>query len=52
MAVIISEPQTRKLIDMSQAVNLVDKIFRDRAAGKMRNLARRRLKAVPSNSIL
>ena len=44
MAVIISEPQTRKLIDMSQAVNLVDKIFRDRAAGKMRNLARRRLK--------
>ena len=44
MAVIISEPQTRKLIDMSQAVNLVDKMFRDRAAGKMRNVPRRRLK--------
>ena len=44
MAVIISEPQTRKLIDMSQAVSQVDKIFRDRAAGKMRNVPRRRLK--------
>ena len=44
MAVIISEPQTRKLIDMSQAVNQVDKMFRDRAAGKMRSVARRRLK--------
>jgi ornithine cyclodeaminase len=44
MALIISEPQTRKLIDMAQAVNLVDKIFRDRAAGKMRNVPRRRLK--------
>ena len=44
MAVIISEPQTRKLIDMSQAVSLVDKMFRDRAAGKMRNVPRRRLK--------
>lgn len=44
MAVIISEAQTRKLIDMSQAVRLVDKMFRDRAAGKMRNVPRRRLK--------
>lgn len=44
MAVIISEAQTRKLINMSQAVNLVDKMFRDRAAGKMRNVPRRRLK--------
>ncbi len=44
MAVIISEPQTRKLIDMSQAVSQVDKMFRDRAAGKMRNVPRRRLK--------
>jgi len=44
MAVIISEPQTRKLINMSQAVSQVDKIFRDRAAGKMRNVPRRRLK--------
>jgi hypothetical protein len=40
MALIISEPQTRKLIDMSAAVKLVDKIFRDRAAGKMRNVPR------------
>ena len=44
MALIISEPQTRKLIDMPAAVKLVDKIFRDRAAGKMRNVPRRRLK--------
>jgi ornithine cyclodeaminase/alanine dehydrogenase-like protein (mu-crystallin family) len=44
MAVIISEPQTRKLIDMSHAVTMVDKMFRDRAAGKMRNVPRRRLK--------
>jgi len=44
MAVIISEPQTRKLIDMSHAVSQVDKMFRDRAAGKMRNVPRRRLK--------
>ena len=44
MAVIISEPQTRKLIDMSQAVKSLDKIFRDRAAGKMRSVPRRRLK--------
>lgn len=44
MAIIISEPQTRKLIDMEQAVTALDKIFRDRAAGKMRNVPRRRLK--------
>jgi len=44
MALIISEPQTRKLIDMPQAVALLDKMFRDRAAGKMRNVPRRRLK--------
>ena len=45
MAVIISEPQTEKLIDMPQAVKLLDKMFGDRAAGKMRNVPRRRLKA-------
>lgn len=45
MAVIISEPQTQKLIDMSQAVKSLDKMFRDRAAGKMRSVPRRRLKA-------
>ncbi len=44
MALIISEPQTRKLIDMTQAVKALDKIFHDRAAGKMRNVPRRRLK--------
>ena len=44
MAVIISEAQTRKLIDMAQAVRLLEKMFRDRAAGKMRSLPRRRLK--------
>jgi len=44
MAVIISETQTRKLIDMAQAVKLLDKMFRDRAAGKMRSVPRRRLK--------
>jgi ornithine cyclodeaminase/alanine dehydrogenase-like protein (mu-crystallin family) len=44
MAVIISEAQTRKLIGMAQAVKLLDKMFRDRAAGKMRSVPRRRLK--------
>src|SRR6266576_4050692 len=44
MALINSEPQTRKLIDMAQAVALIDKMFRDRAAGKMRSVPRRRLK--------
>ncbi len=44
MPVIISEPQTRKLIDMPKAVALLDKMFRDRAAGKMRSVPRRRLK--------
>jgi ornithine cyclodeaminase/alanine dehydrogenase-like protein (mu-crystallin family) len=44
MALIISEPQTRKLIGMSQAINLLDRIFHERAAGKMRSVPRRRLK--------
>ena len=44
MASIISEPQTHKLIDMPQAVALLEKMFRDRAAGKMRSVPRRRLK--------
>jgi ornithine cyclodeaminase len=44
MAVIINEAQTRKLVDMAQAVRLLDKMFRDRAAGKMRSAPRRRLK--------
>src|ERR1051326_711369 len=45
MALIINENQTTKLIDMPQAVKLVDKIFHDRAGGKVRNVPRRRLKA-------
>jgi ornithine cyclodeaminase len=44
MAVIISEEQTSKLIDMAQALKLLEKMFRDRAAGKMRSVPRRRLK--------
>ncbi|HVO92163.1 MAG TPA: ornithine cyclodeaminase family protein [Terriglobales bacterium] len=44
MPVIISEPQSRKLIDMSQAVKSLDKMFHDHATGKMRSVPRRRLK--------
>ncbi|HXV78398.1 MAG TPA: hypothetical protein VEG60_00825 [Candidatus Binatia bacterium] len=44
MALIISEPQTRKLIDMPMALKLVDGMFRARAAGKVRSTPRRRLK--------
>jgi len=44
MALIISESQTRKLVDMPQAVKLLDKMFHDRAAAKMRSIPRRRLK--------
>jgi ornithine cyclodeaminase/alanine dehydrogenase-like protein (mu-crystallin family) len=44
MALIISEPQTKKLIDMPLALKLVDEMFRARAAGKVRSVPRRRLK--------
>lgn len=44
MALIISAEQTRELIDMGTAIRLLDRMFQDRAAGKMRNLPRRRLK--------
>jgi len=44
MAFIIGESQTRKLIDMAQAIRLLEGMFRDRAAGKLRSLPRRRLK--------
>jgi len=44
MTIIISELQTKKLIDMDQAVKALDRMFRDRAAGKMRSVPRRRLK--------
>lgn len=43
MALIIGEQATRKLISMPQAINAVEAIFRDRGAGKVRNMARRRL---------
>ena len=44
MALLIGEPQSKKLIDMPRAVDLLDKMFLDRAAGKVRGLPRRRLK--------
>jgi ornithine cyclodeaminase/alanine dehydrogenase-like protein (mu-crystallin family) len=44
MALLIGESQTKKLIDMPRAINLLDKMFLDRAAGKVRGLPRRRLK--------
>jgi ornithine cyclodeaminase/alanine dehydrogenase-like protein (mu-crystallin family) len=44
MAIIISEPQTRKLIDMPRAIDVRDKLFCERAAGKTRSIPRRRLK--------
>ena len=44
MALVISEAQTRKLIDMQTALKLVDGMFRARAAGKVRSVPRRRLK--------
>lgn len=44
MALLIGEKETRRLIDMGRALTVVEKIFHDRASGKMRSLARRRLK--------
>jgi ornithine cyclodeaminase len=44
MALIISEPQTRKLLDMPTAVNLLDRMFHERAAGKVIGVPRRRLR--------
>ena len=44
MALIISAEQTRELIDMTACIRLLDRMFRDRAAGKIRNVPRRRLK--------
>lgn len=45
MALIISAKQTRELIDMRAAIRVLDKMFQDRAAGKMRSVPRRRLKS-------
>jgi ornithine cyclodeaminase len=44
MAIIIDENVTRKLINMPRAIKLVEDIFRDRAAGKVRSFPRLRLK--------
>lgn len=44
MALIVSEKETRRLIDMKRALGVVEQIFRDRAAGKLRALPRRRLR--------
>lgn len=44
MSLILSEKETRKLIDMARALKVVEKIFQDRAAGKVRSLPRQRLK--------
>lgn len=44
MALLISEEQTRKLIDMSQALKVVEQMFRDRALGKVRIIPRQRLR--------
>ena len=44
MASMIGEKETRRLIDMPRAVQAVEQMFRDRAAGKMQSLPRRRLK--------
>lgn len=45
MALIIDEKTTRKVLDMPRAVKLVEEIFQDRAAGRVRSLPRRRLKS-------
>lgn len=45
MALIIGEKETRRLIDMPRALKVVERIFHDRAAGKLRSLPRRRLKS-------
>ena len=44
MALIISAKQTRELVDMATCIRLLDRMFRDRAAGKVRLVPRRRLK--------
>jgi ornithine cyclodeaminase len=44
MALIISEQVTKKLIDMPQALAVVEKVFRDYAANRVRRLRRYRLK--------
>jgi len=43
MAFIIDEKTTKKLIDMPRALTLVEKVLRERAAGKVRRMPRNRL---------
>lgn len=45
MALVLSEKVTRRLIGMPRAISVVEGIFRDRAAGKVQILPRRRLKS-------
>jgi ornithine cyclodeaminase/alanine dehydrogenase-like protein (mu-crystallin family) len=45
MALIVSERQSRKLIDMPRALKVVEEIFRARAQGKVQSLVRRRLRS-------
>ncbi len=45
MALVISEKETRDLIDMKQALKAVDQMFHDRAGGRVRSLPRRRLRS-------
>ena len=45
MALIIDEKVTRNMIDMPRALKVVERIFHDRAAGKVRSLTRRRLQS-------
>ncbi|MBI2087671.1 MAG: ornithine cyclodeaminase family protein [Deltaproteobacteria bacterium] len=44
MALILSQRETEKLIDMPRALRVVEGMFRDRAEGKLQSLPRRRLK--------
>lgn len=44
MAIVISERETRRLIDMPHALKVVEKVFHDRAEAKVRSLPRRRIK--------
>jgi len=43
MTLIIDEKTTKKLIDMPRALTVVEKVLRERAAGKVRRLPRNRL---------
>jgi ornithine cyclodeaminase/alanine dehydrogenase-like protein (mu-crystallin family) len=44
MTFIVDEKTTRKMIDMPRALTVVENVFRDHAAGKVRRIFRQRLK--------